>query len=109
MTTSNKNTFKDLDKTFNTKEVTKALERNLKEREEERNKQLPTIPMSDEDRDALLAKQQEEDLLTEMINKPITLKKQTEPFDETAYNKVVRIALIHTHFTRQNIKNVFCG
>ena len=55
MTTSNKNPFNDLDKKFNTKAVTKALEKNLKEREDERKKQLPDVPISDEDRQALLA------------------------------------------------------
>ena len=41
---NNKNPFEDLDKKFNTKEVTKALEENLKKAQEER--QLPAVDMS---------------------------------------------------------------
>mgnify|MGYP003302133254 CR=1 FL=1 len=55
-----KNTFEELDKSFNTKEITKALESNLKKTQEER--QLPAVDMSDEDKQALIVKQQEEDL-----------------------------------------------
>ena len=57
---NNKNPFEDLDKKFNTKEVTKALEENLRKTQEER--QLPAVDMSEEDKEALLRKQQEEDL-----------------------------------------------
>ena len=47
-----KNTFEELDKSFNTKEITKALESNLKKTQEER--QLPAVDMSDEDKQALI-------------------------------------------------------
>ena len=57
---NNKSTFEELDKSFNTKEITKALESNLKRTQDER--QLPAIDMSDEDKQTLATKQQEEDL-----------------------------------------------
>ena len=47
----NKNTFEDLDKSFNTKEVTKALEANLKKLEDERP--LPAVAMSETDLETL--------------------------------------------------------
>jgi hypothetical protein len=87
MTTSNKNPFNDLDKKFNTKEVTKALERNLKEREEERNKQLPIIPMSDEDKEALLTKQQEED-----FQYARSILKTAEGYNDEAIQGILHIA-----------------
>ena len=43
--------FEELDKSFNTKEITKALETNLRKTEEER--QLPAVDMSEEEKDAL--------------------------------------------------------
>ena len=62
--------FESLDKSFNTKEITKALETNLKKTQEER--QLPAVDMSAEDKEALHRKQQEEDLqyARRCLNKP---------------------------------------
>lgn len=87
MTTSNKNPFNDLDKKFNTKEVTKALERNLKEREDERKKQLPDVAISDEDRQKLLAKQQEED-----FQYARSILKQAEAYNDEAIQGILHIA-----------------
>ena len=87
MTTSNKNPFNDLDKKFNTKAVTKALEKNLKEREDERKKQLPDVPISDEDRQALLAKQQEED-----FQYARSILKQAEAYNDEAIQGILHIA-----------------
>ena len=87
MTTSNKNPFTDLDKKFNTKEVTKALEKNLKEREDERKKQLPEVAISDEDRQKLLAKQQEED-----FQYARQILKQAEAYNDEAIQGILHIA-----------------
>lgn len=88
MTTSNKkNPFNELDKKFNTKEVTKALEKNLKEREDERKKQLPDVAISDEDRQKLLAKQQEED-----FQYARSILKQAEAYNDEAIQGILHIA-----------------
>tara|TARA_B100000131_G_scaffold223729_1_gene215335 strand:- start:619 stop:1131 length:513 start_codon:yes stop_codon:yes gene_type:complete len=86
MSRSNKkNPFEDLDKKFNTKEVTKALEENLKKTQEER--QLPAVDMSQEDKDALLRKQQEEDLQYAR-----SILKQAEAYNDEAIQGIMHIA-----------------
>tara|TARA_Y100000361_G_scaffold149800_1_gene164581 strand:- start:157 stop:657 length:501 start_codon:yes stop_codon:yes gene_type:complete len=80
-----KNTFEDLDKSFNTKEITKALETNLKKTQEER--QLPAVDMSDEDKQALHAKQQEEDLQYARM-----MLKQAEAYNAEAIEGILHIA-----------------
>ena len=86
MSRSNKkNPFEDLDKKFNTKEVTKALEENLKKTQEER--QLPAVDMSQEDKDALLRKQQEEDLQYAR-----SMLKQAEAYNAEAIEGILHIA-----------------
>ena len=82
---NNKNPFEDLDKKFNTKEVTKALEENLKKTQEER--QLPAVDMSEEDKDALLRKQQEEDLQYAR-----SILKQAEAYNDEAIQGIMHIA-----------------
>ena len=82
---NNKNTFEDLDKAFNTKEVTKALESNLKKVQDER--QLPAIDMSEEDKDILHAKQQEEDLQYAR-----SILKQAEAYNAEAIEGILHIA-----------------
>ena len=82
---NNKNPFKDLDKKFNTKEVTKALEENLKKTQEER--QLPAVDMSEEDKEALLRKQQEEDLQYAR-----SILKQAEAYNDEAIQGIMHIA-----------------
>lgn len=82
---NNKNPFEDLDKKFNTKEVTKALEENLKKTQEER--QLPAVDMSEEDKEALHAKQQEEDLQYAR-----SILKQAEAYNDEAIQGIMHIA-----------------
>ena len=77
--------FEELDKSFNTKEITKALETNLKKTEEER--QLPAVDMSEEDKDALHTKQQEEDLQYAR-----SMLKQAEAFNAEAIEGILHIA-----------------
>jgi len=77
--------FEELDKSFNTKEITKALETNLKKTEEER--QLPVVGMSEEDKDALHSKQQEEDLQYAR-----SMLKQAEAFNAEAIEGILHIA-----------------
>ena len=80
-----KNTFEELDKSFNTKEITKALETNLKKTQEER--QLPAVDMSDEDKQILHAKQQEEDLQYARM-----MLKQAEAYNAEAIEGILHIA-----------------
>ena len=80
-----KNTFEELDKSFNTKEITKALETNLKKTQEER--QLPAVDMSDEDKQMLHAKQQEEDLQYARM-----MLKQAEAYNAEAIEGILHIA-----------------
>ena len=80
-----KNTFEDLDKAFNTKEVTKALETNLKKVQDER--QLPAVDMSEEEKEALHAKQQEEDLQYAR-----SILKQAEAYNAEAIEGILHIA-----------------
>ena len=80
-----KNTFEELDKSFNTKEITKALETNLKKTQEER--QLPAVDMSDEDKHALTVKQQEEDLQYARM-----MLKQAEAYNAEAIEGILHIA-----------------
>ena len=82
---NNKNTFEGLDKSFNTKEITKALESNLKKTQEER--QLPAVDMSDEDKEALHRKQQEEDLQYARM-----MLKQAEAYNAEAIEGILHIA-----------------
>ena len=82
---NNKNPFEDLDKKFNTKEVTKALEENLKKTQEGR--QLPAVDMSEEDKEALLRKQQEEDLQYAR-----SILKQAEAYNDEAIQGIMHIA-----------------
>ena len=82
---NNKNPFEDLDKKFNTKEVTKALEENLRKTQEER--QLPAVDMSEEDKEALLRKQQEEDLQYAR-----SMLKQAEAYNAEAIEGILHIA-----------------
>ena len=77
--------FEELDKSFNTKEITKALETNLKKTEEER--QLPAVDMSEEDKEALHAKQQEEDLQYAR-----SILKQAEAYNAEAIEGILHIA-----------------
>ena len=80
-----KNTFEELDKSFNTKEITKALETNLKKAQEER--QLPAVDMSEEDKHALTVKQQEEDLQYARM-----MLKQAEAYNAEAIEGILHIA-----------------
>ena len=80
-----KNTFEDLDKAFKTKEVTKALEQNLKKVQDER--QLPAVDMSEEDKEALHLKQQEEDLQYAR-----SILKQAEAYNAEAIEGILHIA-----------------
>ena len=82
---NNKNPFEDLDKKFNTKEVTKALEENLRKTQEER--QLPAVDMSEEDKEALLRKPQEEDLQYAR-----SMLKQAEAYNAEAIEGILHIA-----------------
>ena len=86
MKRSNNNSgFESLDKSFNTKEITKALETNLKKTQEER--QLPAVDMSDEDKQALIVKQQEEDLQYARM-----MLKQAEAYNAEAIEGILHIA-----------------
>ena len=85
MSSSKHSGFEELDKSFNTKEITKALETNLKKTEEER--QLPAVGMSVEDQDALHAKQQEEDLQYAR-----SILKQAEAYNAEAIEGILHIA-----------------
>ena len=80
-----KNTFEELDKSFNTKEITKALETNLKKTQQER--QLPAVDMSEEDKHALTVKQQEEDLQYARM-----MLKQAEAYNAEAIEGILHIA-----------------
>ena len=80
-----KNTFEELDKSFNTKEITKALETNLKKTQEER--QLPAVDMSEEDKHALTVKQQEGDLQYARM-----MLKQAEAYNAEAIEGILHIA-----------------
>ena len=80
-----KNTFEELDKSFNTKEITKALETNLKKTQEER--QLPAVDMSEEDKETLHRKQQEEDLQYARM-----MLKQAEAYNAEAIEGILHIA-----------------
>ena len=80
-----KNTFEELDKSFNTKEITKALETNLKKTQEER--QLPAVDMSEEVKHALTVKQQEEDLQYARM-----MLKQAEAYNAEAIEGILHIA-----------------
>lgn len=82
---NNKSTFEELDKSFNTKEITKALESNLKRTQDER--QLPAIDMSDEDKQTLATKQQEEDLQYAR-----SILKQAEAYNAEAIEGILHIA-----------------
>ena len=82
---NNKSTFEELDKSFNTKEITKALESNLKRTQDER--QLPAIDMSDEDKQTLATKQQEEDLQYAR-----SMLKQAEAYNAEAIEGILHIA-----------------
>ena len=82
---NNKSTFEELDKSFNTKEITKALESNLKRTQEER--QLPAVDMSDEDKQELATKQQEEDLQYAR-----SILKQAEAYNAEAIEGILHIA-----------------
>ena len=77
--------FEDLDKAFKTKEITKALETNLRKTEEQR--QLPAVDMSEEDKEALHAKQQEEDLQYAR-----SILKQAEAYNAEAIEGILHIA-----------------
>ena len=77
--------FEELDKSFNTKEITKALETNLRKTEEER--QLPAVDMSEEEKDALHLKQQEEDLQYAR-----SILKQAEAYNAEAIEGILHIA-----------------
>ena len=77
--------FEELDKSFNTKEITKALETNLKKVEDER--QLPAVDMSEEQKEALHAKQQEEDLQYAR-----SILKQAEAYNAEAIEGILHIA-----------------
>ena len=86
MKRSNNNSgFESLDKSFNTKEITKALETNLKKTQEER--QLPAVDMSEEDKQALHTKQQEEDLQYARM-----MLKQAEAYNAEAIEGILHIA-----------------
>ena len=85
MSSSKHSGFEELDKSFNTKDITKALESNLKKTEEER--QLPAVGMSVEDQDALHAKQQEEDLQYAR-----SILKQAEAYNAEAIEGILHIA-----------------
>ena len=85
MKTTKNSGFEELDKTFNTKEVTKALESNLKKVEEAR--QLPAVDMSDSDKEKLHAKQQEEDLQYAR-----SILKQAEAYNAEAIEGILHIA-----------------
>ena len=77
--------FESLDKSFNTKEITKALETNLKKTQEER--QRPAVDMSEEDKHALTVKQQEEDLQYAR-----SMLKQAEAYNAEAIEGILHIA-----------------
>jgi len=85
MKTTKNSGFEELDKAFKTKEITKALETNLKKSEEER--QLPAIDMSEADKEKLHAKQQEEDLQYAR-----SILKQAEAYNAEAIEGILHIA-----------------
>jgi len=80
-----KRRYEELENSFNKKEITKALETNLKKTQEER--QLPAVDMSDEDKHALHQKQQEEDLQYARM-----MLKQAEAFNAEAIEGILHIA-----------------
>jgi len=80
-----KNPFEDLDKKFNTKEVTKALETNLRKTKEE--KELPAVELSKDDRDALNTKNEQDDL-----EYARSILKQAEAYNDEAIQGILHIA-----------------
>jgi len=80
-----KNPFEDLDKKFNTKEVTKALETNLRKTKEE--KELPAVELSTDDRDALNRKNEQDDL-----EYARSILKQAEAYNDEAIQGILHIA-----------------
>jgi len=80
-----KNTFKDLDETFDTKKVTKALEQNLRKIQEERP--VPAVVMTEQEKETLHEKQQEEDLQYAR-----SILKQAEAYNAEAIEGILHIA-----------------
>ena len=85
MKPSKPNTFKDLDETFDTKKVTKALEENLRKIQTERP--VPAVVMTEEDKAALHQQQQEEDLQYAR-----SILKQAEAYNAEAIEGILHIA-----------------
>ena len=79
------NPFDSLDKTFNTKEVTKALEKNLKELKDKEN--LPDVAMSDDDKAKLRVKQRDQD-----YEYARSILKQAEQYNAEAIEGILHIA-----------------
>lgn len=77
--------FDSLDKKFQTKEVTKALERNLEETKQ--RKELPVVPLSDDEAKAIKGKQQEED-----FQYARSILKQAEQYNDEAIQGILHIA-----------------
>ena len=80
-----KNPFEDLDKKFNTKEVTKALETNLRKTKDEKN--LPAVEISRDDQDSLDKKNEQEDL-----EYARSILKQAESYNDEAIQGILHIA-----------------
>ncbi len=80
-----KNPFEDLDKKFNTKEVTKALETNLRKTKDEKN--LPAVEISRDDQDSLDRKNEHEDL-----EYARSILKQAESYNDEAIQGILHIA-----------------
>ena len=80
-----KNPFEDLDKKFNTKEVTKALESNLRKTKED--KELPAVTISKEDQDSLNRKNEQDDL-----EYARSILKQAEAYNDEAIQGILHIA-----------------
>ena len=79
------NPFDSLDKTFNTKEVTKALEKNLKELKEKEN--LPDVALSDDDKAKLRIQQRDQD-----YEYARSILKQAEQYNAEAIEGILHIA-----------------
>ena len=79
------NPFDSLDKTFNTKEVTKKLEKNLKELKDKEN--LPDVAMSDDDKAKLRVKQRDQD-----YEYARSILKQAEQYNAEAIEGILHIA-----------------
>ncbi len=77
--------FESLDKKFNTKEVTKALEKNLEKTKEE--KILPPVDLSQEDAEALYKKGELSDL-----EYARSILKQAEAYNDEAIQGILHIA-----------------